>query len=175
MNWWKKFTYEPTSGITTSKEGTVGDRFQPKISLDEAIRSGEAQLLSVPEKPADHEVACQEPNLSTKPKDIIGYHFGFVCPKKHVNTTFESITAEGYSERRVCQTCGAITKPATVKRTAEAQWENRDHSYRWGLLPSPKWSWSHYYNLSNGYLSTRWTKHEFVRFLDSPKKTVRKK
>jgi hypothetical protein len=141
--------------------------FTDPISLDKAIKDFPEQVQILPTVP--------EPDLSTKPKDIIGYCFGFVCPKKHVNTTFESIQAEGYKERRVCQTCGAVTKPATVKRTAEAQWENRDHSYRWGLLPRPEWSWSHYYNLSNGYLSTRWTKHELVRFLDSPKKTVRKK
>lgn len=115
------------------------------------------------------------PNLSTKPADKVEYCFGYVCPKKHVSSTFENITIAGYEERRACQVCGEVAKPASVKKIAEAQWEN--------VYGDGEWSWRQ--NLvgpKNGYSPvwwfTRWTRYKFVHYLDEPKpvkKTTRKK
>ena len=109
-----------------------------------------------------------EPDLSTKPKDIVGYCFGYVCPKKHVGSTFENITIDGYKERRACQTCGAVAKPAVVKRTAEARWEASRGIFSW---------WQNYRAPAGRYspasLFTQYTRYEFVHYLDTP--TRRKK
>ena len=103
------------------------------------------------------------PDLSTKPKDIIGYCFGFSCPNHHIGKTFDSITMDRYGEQRVCQTCGEISTPAIVKRTAEAQWiiENSIDCLRYGYIP--RYGWHQTYYMSNDII---WTKHEFVRFLN---------
>ena|ERR1700761_928759 len=145
--------------------------FIDPIPLDKAIKDFPEQVQILPtEKPKD-----PEPDLSTKPKDIIGYCFGFVCSKKHVNNTFESITVDGYKERKVCQTCGAITKPATVKRTSEAMWVDTNVIDFWSGHSGPKYGWSQTGPNRYPWKETWWTKLELVRFLDSPKKTVRKK
>lgn len=120
-----------------------------------------------------------EPDLSTKPPDKIGYCFGYVCPKKHVNEVFENITVDGYKERRACPKCGGVARPAVVCRIAEAKWGDRSYRDIFGNEPDPDWGW---YNTSSRYVPRAlnwgnpiWTKYEFVHFLDEPKKTVRKK
>jgi hypothetical protein len=116
----------------------------------------------------DEKVFRPEPDLATKPKDIIGYCFGFSCPKHHIGITFDSITIDRYGEQRTCQTCGEIATPAIIKRTAEAQWidlhlSNVMECVRIGAEYKPVWGWNQYYGVS---LNKIWTKYEFVRFLN---------
>ena len=114
-----------------------------------------------PEKPAP-----PEPDFSTKPQDIVGYCFGFACPKKHVQDFFESITIDRYSERRACSKCGGVAKPAVVKRVAEAIWDvdywlqhEKEFfgagSFGWYLPNKNKPAWNHY---------------SFFHYLESPKR-----
>ncbi len=128
------------------------------------------EVVIVPEDP--------EPDLSTKPRDVVGYCFGFVCPKKHVFGTFENISIDGFKERKVCQTCGGVGKPATVKRTAEAQWGDTTYRGRPDIDGEPKWEWFNAYWKGMGRLYSAWagdaeliwTKYEFVHYLESPKR-----
>jgi len=154
MTWWNR---KPPADVEA-----LGRPVEDPVDL-EALKT-----LAEPESPKSEP---PPPDLSTKPKDIVGFCFGYVCPKKHVNSTFENIMVDEYKERRACQMCGGVAKPAVVKRTAEAKWENRDSSFRWQRPAKPDWRWSHYYNLS-GFVpnSTRWTEYEFVHYLDTPKR-----
>ena len=93
-----------------------------------------------------------KPDLSTKPVDKVGYVFGYVCSKKHVNDTFDSITVEGYNIRKPCQTCGLLARPAIIKKTSEARWVHASY-------------WSFYYTYLSRDPAIGWTKYEFVRFL----------
>jgi hypothetical protein len=119
-----------------------------------------------------------EPDLATKPKDIVGYCFGYACPKKHLFSTFESVTVDGYKERRACQQCGAVAKPAVVKRTAEPQWGNRAHIAIYDRNPKPNWGWFNAFwqgagSLYSGWVNDPdliWTKYEFVHYLETPKR-----
>lgn len=111
------------------------------------------------------------PDLSTKPKDIIGYCFGFSCPNHHIGDTFDLITMDKYGEQKVCQTCGEISTPAIVKRTAEAQWGDLSMSSQaWcsgsGIGYNPVYGWRQCFYMS---LDIIWTKHEFVKFLNDGK------
>jgi len=113
-----------------------------------------------------------EPDLATKPKDIVGYCFGYACPKKHVNSTFENITVDGYKERRACQTCGAVAKPAVVKRIAEARWIDYHKFSLWGTR-EPSWGWANRcseHGPSSWLGEPSWTRYEFVRYLEAPRK-----
>jgi hypothetical protein len=96
-----------------------------------------------------------------------------VCPKKHVGQTFESITIDGYKERRACNTCGGVAKPATIRRVAEAAWGNRSTPKPFYLNPPPDWGWYNHYDgyfgLSLGWGKPLWTSYKFVHFLDTPK------
>lgn len=127
-----------------------------------------------PVEPKKPSAAPPPPDLSTKPADKIGYCFGWACPKRHVNGTFETINIEGHSERRVCQECGGICKPSVVKRTAEASWEcidilGRLGSDGFGIKYS--WGWfQRYPYIVDPTMPLRWTKREFVRFLDGGSK-----
>jgi len=118
-----------------------------------------------------------EPDLSTKPKDIVGYCFGYVCPKKHVHGTFDGTTTDGYKERRACNECGKVAKPAVIKRIAEAAWDNRAYPTVYDRNPKPNWGWYNSYVSGLGktmnFGDTLWTNHEFVHYLDTP--TRRKK
>ena len=110
-----------------------------------------------------------EPNLSTKPADIVGYCFGYVCPKRHVGETFESITVDGYKERRACNTCGAVAKPAVVKQTSEARWIDTN---QYLSCFGPDWEWRHNFlvpGFSPANMMINWTSYEFVHYLDTPK------
>jgi hypothetical protein len=123
--------------------------------------------------PKEPEVRCGfpivEPDLSTKPKDIVGYCFGYACSKKHVDMYFDSITVDGYKERRVCQKCGGVSKPAIVKKVAEAVW--RDYGIKsWVSLKdtfcatgpwTPHWYWKQFWRGEIG-----WTSYSFIRFLE---------
>jgi hypothetical protein len=114
------------------------------------------------------ETVATPPDLSTKPKDIVGYCFGFSCPYHHIGNIFESITVDRYGEQMVCQTCGEISTPAIVKRTAEAQWiieNSRDEMdcLRYKMKYMPRYGWHQTYYMSNDKI---WTKHEIVRFLN---------
>ena len=117
-----------------------------------------------------------EPDLSTKPKDVVGYCFGYVCPKKHVHAAFESIATDGYKERRVCQECGGVAKPAVIKRIAEAMWGNRAQRGGWDRDPKADWGWYNCHVSSLGLClwapldGTLWTKYEFVHYLETPKR-----
>lgn len=126
-----------------------------------------------------------EPELSTKPEDLIGYCFGYVCLKKHIGDTFDTISVDGYGDRRVCQKCGAVSKPAVLRQLSEATWKDRGQygrhqgaSYQNAPWAS-NWCWDHEYiykNHSGANLTyriadhPRWSKQEFVRFLDTPKR-----
>lgn len=149
---------------------TVPAKSEIKITIEEALSKypDKVETLSVPGKPKD-----PPPDLSTKPDDIIGYCFGYVCPKKHVGETFESITMDGYKVRKVCGVCGRVSKPATVKRAAEAKWEDHGGYYRHSEMRDPAWKWSHKKPGYGWYIpNTRWTELTLVQFLDTP---VRKK
>jgi hypothetical protein len=112
------------------------------------------------------------PDLSTKPKDIVGYCFGFSCPNHHIEHTFDSITMDRYGEQKVCQTCGEISTPAIVKRTAEAAWEELIYtpSIGYGESESLGWRWVNKRSIMSwtktGDNLTIWTKYEFVKFLN---------
>lgn len=112
------------------------------------------------------------PDLATKPADKVGYCFGYVCPEKHVNFPFENLTVDGLKERRACQTCGSAAKPASVRKICEAQWINHDRSSSYFLPPEPDWRWRHNYFVPGYSLANwlpKWTRYEFVHFLDEPK------
>lgn len=126
-------------------------------------------LASIPEPKPEPPA----PDLATKPADIVGYCFGFACPEGHVENTFETVTVDGYQERKVCQTCGQVSRPATVKRTSESEWvpgfksDCLGRPYRWDHS-NMGWSNSgHYYDV----LHRQWTSYEFIRFLETGKKT----
>jgi len=119
-----------------------------------------------------------EPDFATKPEDVVGYCFGYVCPKKHVNSTFDNITVDGYKERRACQTCGGIAKPSVVKRTAEAQWGDCWYP-SYALKAKPDWRWYNSFisgfGKSQGLGDILWTKYQFVHYLDTPKPRKKKR
>lgn len=115
-----------------------------------------------------------EPDLSTKPDDVVGYCFGYACPEKHVFGFFDSITLEGYNVRKPCQTCGGIGAPAVVRRIAEARWGDRSRPSMWIATPEPDLGWYNAYSLSFGKSTAPfgdpcWTAYEFVHYLDSPR------
>lgn len=105
-----------------------------------------------------------EPDMTTKPKDIVGYCFAFVCPKHHINRQLDSITINDSDIREVCSECGEVTKLATIKRSAEAQWvvspNFYDTRYHWRQVS---------YTLGKFY--THWNKLEFIKFIDLKPKT----
>lgn len=102
-----------------------------------------------------------EPDLSTKPKDIIGYCFGFACADKHVANLLEEINTKTFGIVKMCQVCGKTSKLCKVKRTAEAQWGEEYNSYRISNKVK-KFEWIQCY--SRG-LSILWTKYDFAGFL----------
>lgn len=124
-----------------------------------AVEGDPAKAVVIAEKPKD-----PEPDLSTKPEDIVGYCFGFACPKKHVQEFFEAITLDRYSERRPCSKCGDIAKPCVVKKIAEAVWHDRSSS--WHPRNNPDWGWSQYYARGDAH----WTDWKFFHYLENPKR-----
>ena len=139
------------------------------VVLPEAPKPGQILLCDDPknvavkvEPPAD-----PPPDLSTKPEDLVGYCFGYVCPKRHVNETFENITVDGLKERRACQTCGELARPAAVKRFAEANWVDvLELSAFKTSGAAPRWSWCQYDPWLRGI---SWSRYEFLHYLDKPK------
>lgn len=105
------------------------------------------------------------PDESTKPKDIEGFCFAFACPRKHLFDEMKKISIEDFAQRKVCQKCGSLARLAIARRFAEAQWEdvNSFHS------PSPRFAWRQYFPLVAGW-GVRWTRYEFLRFLQPLKK-----
>jgi hypothetical protein len=103
--------------------------------------------------------AIPAPYMATKPADVVGYCFGFVCPSHHVNYPFESITTDGLRERKVCQTCGEVSRPATVKTTAEAQWVHKWFTSK----DNHEFEWTQYSRFGRPF----WTKIEFIKFLEA--------
>ena len=159
MAWWNKTSKPEDEIIVYGKPGQI-------IPCDDPEK-----VVIIPKDP--------EPDLSMKPKDVVGYCFGFVCPKKHVFGTFETISIDGFKERRVCQKCGGVGKPATVKRTAEAGWGDLSRGdFLTGDLPNSGWGWfnahekyiGRFYSKWVGDKGIYWTKHEFVHYLESPKR-----
>jgi hypothetical protein len=102
-----------------------------------------------------------EPDLSTKPQDIIGYCFGFACANKHVDNLLEEINSKTFGIVKMCQICGKISKLCKVKRTAEAQWREEYNPYRISNNVQ-KFEWIQCY--FHG-LSILWTQREFAGFL----------
>lgn len=100
------------------------------------------------------------PDLESKPEDIVGYCFGYACSGfLHVNFPFETISVEGFKDRKVCQKCGEISRPCTVRRIAEAFWDylphrsiGSEHQYEWKQMDF------HY--------RVQWSKFEFIKFLE---------
>jgi hypothetical protein len=119
-----------------------------------------------PEKPKD-----PEPDLTTKPENFVKYYFGFVCPKKHIQETFETIKVEDYKIRRACQTCGKVSQPAVIRAIAEPEWSKSGYSQftywtdQTRKPPCDKWVWLIPFN---SY------RYEFVHYLDTPKPRRRK-
>lgn len=117
------------------------------------------------------------PDLSTKPPDKVGYCFGFVCANKHVSHPFDKATVDDFKERRACQTCGGVAKPATVRRISEARWvDNGFFSISKGNIPN--WGWSHYYTQPGSDYMPRmikWTYYEFLAYLEGPKPAVKRR
>jgi hypothetical protein len=113
-----------------------------------------------------------EPDLATKPKDIVGYCFGYVCPKKHISAMSDSITVDGWEKRLVCQTCAGVARLAVVRRFAEGRWIDTQDPYLRGYngYSTPNWKWVQW--LYGSYL---WGRCEFVRYLNVPKPRRRKK
>ena len=175
MSWWNR-TKPVEPEIIEAKAGEIVPCADPQ------------NVIIVPPKEP-------EPDLSTKPKDIVGYCFGYVCPKKHVGGKFEEITVDGYKERRLCQECGAVSRPAIIKQSASPIWKDWGHHTGSGFscnngltvwsgpwVPDWKWNFSRVYKnttTQNMLMSVRgspiWEKFEFVRYLDTPKTTRRKK
>lgn len=105
-----------------------------------------------------------EPDMATKPADIVGYCFGFACPNGHVDHFFESITVDRFGERRVCDQCGYVSEPATIKRTAVAMWRANIVPYSFPLVyERHKW-----HQFSAYDASIAWNKFEFLKFLNDP-------
>lgn len=168
MSWWSsKKDYELQPAELNTPAANQYTKIPPgdPISLEQALKEypDKIEMLNIP-------TSDPEPDLSTKPEDIVGYCFGYVCPKKHVNSTFENITVDGYKERRACQTCGGVAKPAVVKKIFEAQWclckyssfpETID-----GFYPPPydDWGWANPHP-RKGYFK----RIEFVHYLDTSK------
>jgi hypothetical protein len=131
MKWWKfnKPEVKPVEVkfTVTAPPGTI-------IAVD----GDPSKYTMIPEKPKD-----PEPDLSTMPKDRVSYSFGFVCPKKHVLNLFDSITIDGYSERRVCATCGGVSKPCVVKKIWKPKWSlGRPEQSYFYIHPAPAtWGW----------------------------------
>lgn len=153
------FSRKKLPGLTALHEelGEVLKTPDPETELGGIIYRAE----KTPEKPP-----APEPDLSTKPKDIVGYCFGFACPKKHVQFTFESITVDDFKRRQACDTCGAVAKPAVVKRIAPPEW-----------VASGKGMWRQYYLLNMGgslawedKTKPRWSVYEFFHYLETPKR-----
>ena len=119
------------------------------------------------------------PDLSTKPDGIVGYCFGYACPKKHTFGYFDSITLDGYKIRKPCPKCGEVSKPAVIKRTAEARWGDKANPSVFDLHPEPNWGWYNSYlpsfGKSIGLGDILWTSHEFVHYLDQKPRPRRRK
>lgn len=135
------------------------------IELDKPLVAG--QIIPCND-PGNLEIVVkdQEPDLSTKPKDKIGYCFGYACADRHVGFFLDSITATDAEVIKACQTCGKNAKLCSVKKTAEAQW------YRWvDIDPGTKrlpdeWFWTHRVYYPYGSIAgINWTKHEFNGFI----------
>ncbi len=157
MTWWNS---------KSKPEDEISD---PEQTIGSYVFLPSTTLKSLPPVPP---TSRPEPDMSTKPKDVVGYCFGYVCPKKHVNSPFENITVDGYKERRACNTCGGVAKPAVVKRTAEAVWMNISSPSPFCTKLSSFFSWTQkpWFNDYN----IVWTKYEFVHYLDTPKPRKRK-
>jgi hypothetical protein len=176
MTWWNRKS-KPKDEITDPVGSTAGTYSVP-LDAYANIPHPEATGKVIPYVNVIAETAPQkpEPDLSTKPEDYIGYCFGYVCPKKHVNSTFENITVDGYKERRACQYCGGVGKPAVVKRTAEPIWGMTNRArrlrqeWRGEVVEAPTWSWSLLYD----DFTIRWMRLEFVHYLDTPKPRKKK-
>ena len=149
---WKPFTKVRLGEImdTSNRDGA-----DPETTIGSGPDYEPHQKMKVHAEPVN-----PEPDLSTKPVDKVGYTFGYVCSKKHINDTFDSVTVEGYNIRKPCQTCGLLARPAIIKQTAEAKWV-RGYGYS-GMM----WVWRQsYVSEVSSKLITVWTKKEFVRFL----------
>jgi hypothetical protein len=173
VSWWNR-NVKPADEIEDPKKSYAKTYSVPRDNLVGKIIEVNNQKDLEVVTPAD-----PEPNLSTKPKDIVGYCFGYVCPKKHVNSTFENITIDGFKERRVCQKCGEVAKPATVKRIAEAQWGDRSYPEICNPHPKPNWGWynsyARYLGKTLGWGDPMWTDLKFVHYLDTKEPARRKK
>ena len=144
---------------------------------EESLGSEDKDLQEVLEKP-DPTPTPPEPNLNTKPEDIISYCFGFACPEKHIQETFDKISVDGFKQRRACQKCGKLSEPCIVKQIAEARWKCRNldsvimaQVRRWNA-PPPDWGWT-----QAGYGSAlyAWNKFEFFSYLEPKPPILRKR
>jgi hypothetical protein len=161
MTWWNLKSKPEDDVIEDPVKSVAGIYSVPEDSFVNSYT--DALKKSMPKITPD-----PEPNLSTKPADIVGYCFGYVCPKKHVGEKFEAISVDGYKQRRACQTCGVVSKPAIVRRISEAYWVD---SHKYLTYFGPNWGWRHNH-LSPGFSPANacpiWTRYEFVHFLDKP-------
>lgn len=169
MAWWNRSS-KPEDEIPIKDPSVVKLKFGDSVR-SQIIEAKPGQVITV-DDPKEVVIAPKdpEPDLSTKPKDVVGYCFGYVCPKKHVQQPFESITLDGYKERRACQTCGGVSKPATVRRTAEPRWEDTSIVNIFERNPNPSWGWTTWQPRDWPWSQTWWTKYEFVHYLESPKR-----
>jgi hypothetical protein len=152
-------------------EKPVEEPKEPEEKLDE-------DLQEVLDKPETTSAPPPEPNLNTKPEDIISYCFGFVCPEKHIQEMFEAISVDGFKQRRACKKCGKLSEPCIVRQIAEARWEclNLDTIIMFRMqnlyAPPAKWGWD-----QSGYGSVvyGWNKFEFVSYLEPKTPILRKR
>ena len=183
MSWWNRSTVMPATPLPRvvglDSPEIEDPKSTPGYSLGPPRRiENSAKPVELPKDPDP------EPDLSTKPKDIVGYCFGYVCPKKHIGGKFEEITVDGYKERRLCQECGAISQPAVIKQSAAPIWKDCG-SYTGGAFryyDGPRvadWKWTYNYTykqtmVQNMSMSSQdhpvWEKFEFVHYLDTPRK-----
>lgn len=142
------------------------------VVLDKAPQPGQRINCNNPEK-VKIVAPDPEPDLATKPPDIVGYCFGFACIDKHVDNCLEEINSETFGLVKMCQVCGKTAKLCKVKRTAEARWIQTRNILDYYKLGSFRWLCRSPYDLS-----VLWTKYEFAGFLklsvDKGKKKVRK-
>jgi len=96
-----------------------------------------------------------EPDLDTKPEDVIAYSFGYACPQKHIGQYVDSIAEKDIKSIKVCQICGKIARLCTVKKTAESRWR----VYRGCSDGIPRGGWECIFN--HPYYS----KHEFANWV----------
>jgi hypothetical protein len=137
-------------------------------SLEQALKEypDKVQVLETPTDPP--------PDMSTKPKDIVEYCFGYACPKKHVFDLFDSITPAGYDTQKACPKCGELAKPSVIRKIAEPVWRKLISDMSSEINDESEFKWRT--TSLVGYRKiTLWSRYEFVHYLDPVKPRPRRR